>query len=59
MIFIGASNQLSAAEAGFVAALTSPTIAIAGGGGMVLVVLATTLLLAPSLLYAEARSDVR
>jgi MFS family permease len=59
MIFIGASNQLSAAEAGFVAALTSPTIAIAGGGGMVLVVLATTLLLAPSLLAAEARSDVR
>jgi MFS family permease len=31
-VFIGASNQLGAAEAGFVAALTSPTFAVVSGG---------------------------
>ena len=31
-IFIGASNQLGAAESGFVAALTSPTFAVVSGG---------------------------
>jgi MFS family permease len=56
MIFIGASNQLSAAEAGFVAALTTPTISVAGGGVMVLVVLAIVVLVVPSLLRAEAHS---
>ena len=38
-IFIGASNQLGAAESGFVAALTSPTFAVVSGGvGCLLVV---------------------
>jgi MFS family permease len=32
MIFIGASNQLGAAESGFVAALTSATFAVVSGG---------------------------
>ena len=32
MIFIGASNQLGAVEAGFVAALTSATFAVVSGG---------------------------
>jgi MFS family permease len=50
MVFIGASNHLGAAEAGFVAALTSPTIAVAGGGAMVLVVVAIVVLLIPQLL---------
>jgi hypothetical protein len=31
-IFIGASNQLGAAESGFVAALTSATFAVVSGG---------------------------
>jgi MFS family permease len=32
LVFIGASNQLGAAESGFLAALTSPTISVASGG---------------------------
>jgi hypothetical protein len=32
LVFIGASNQLGAAESGFVAALTSPTISVVSGG---------------------------
>jgi len=32
MVFIGASNHLGAAEAGFVAALTSATFAVVSGG---------------------------
>ncbi len=32
MIFIGASNQLGAAESGFVAALTNPTFSVVSGG---------------------------
>jgi MFS family permease len=32
MMFIGASNQLGAAESGFVAHLTSPTFAVVSGG---------------------------
>ena len=40
MIFIGASNQLGAAESGFVAALTSATFAVVSGGIGCLVVLA-------------------
>jgi hypothetical protein len=32
MIFIGASNQLGAAESGFVAAVTSATFAVVSGG---------------------------
>jgi len=39
MIFIGASNQLGAAESGFVAALTTPTFSVVSGGlGCLLVV---------------------
>jgi MFS family permease len=38
-IFIGASNQLGAAESGFLAALTSPTFSVVSGGlGCILVV---------------------
>ena len=39
-IFIGASNQLGAAESGFVAALTSPTTAVVRGGVGCLIVVA-------------------
>jgi MFS family permease len=49
MIFIGASNQLSTAEAGFVAHLTTPTISVVSGGMMVLVVAAVAVLLVPKL----------
>jgi hypothetical protein len=31
-VFIGASNQLGAAESGFVAAATSPTFSVVSGG---------------------------
>lgn len=40
MIFIGASNQLGAAESGFVAHLTSPTFAVVSGGVVCLLVVA-------------------
>lgn len=44
MLFIGASNQLGAAESGFVAALTNPTFSVVSGGlGALLVVLLVTL----------------
>jgi MFS family permease len=49
MIFIGASNQLSAAEAGFVAALTSPKVSVVSGGTLVLVVVAAVVALVPAL----------
>jgi len=49
MIFIGASNQLSAAEAGFVAALTSAKISVVFGGAMVLVVVTIAALAVPTL----------
>ncbi len=48
-IFIGASNQLGAAEAGFVAALTSPTFAVVSGGAACLVVLAVVAVKLPGL----------
>ena len=41
MLFIGASNQLGAAESGFVAHLTSPTFTVVSGGVLCLVVVAT------------------
>ncbi len=41
LLFIGASNQLGAAESGFVAALTSPPFAVVSGGIGCLLVLAT------------------
>jgi hypothetical protein len=50
MIFIGASNQLGAAESGFVAALTgSATFAVVSGGVASLVVLAAVALAMPRL----------
>lgn len=48
-IFIGASNQLGAAESGFVAALTSPTFAVVSGGVGALVVVALVAWLNPVL----------
>jgi len=49
MIFIGASNQLGAAESGFVAALTNATISVVSGGLASLAVLATVALAMPRL----------
>ncbi len=49
MIFIGASNQLSTAEAGLVAHLTTPTISVVSGGMMVLVVALVAVVLVPKL----------
>jgi MFS family permease len=49
MIFIGASNQLGAAESGLVAGLTSATVSVVSGGLASLVVLATVALAMPRL----------
>ncbi len=50
MIFIGASNQLGAAESGFVASLSkSPTFSVVSGGAMCLVVVATIAFVIPEL----------
>jgi MFS family permease len=49
MIFIGASNQLGAAESGFVAALTSAPFAVVSGGLGCLVVLAIVAATLPEL----------
>jgi hypothetical protein len=49
MIFIGASNQLGAAESGFVAALTSATFSVVSGGLASLAVLAAVALAMPRL----------
>jgi MFS family permease len=49
MIFIGASNQLGAAESGFVAALTSATFSVVSGGLASLAVLAGVALAMPRL----------
>jgi len=49
MIFIGASNQLGAVEAGFVAAATSATFAVVSGGAACLAVLAVVALRMPEL----------
>jgi MFS family permease len=49
MIFIGASNQLGAAEAGFVAALTSAPFSVVSGGVGCLVVLAVIATALPQL----------
>jgi len=48
-IFIGASNQLGAAESGFVAALTNATFSVVSGGVGCLVVLAIVALRLPEL----------
>jgi MFS family permease len=49
LLFIGASNQLGAAESGFVAALTSATFAVVSGGLGCLAVLAVVALRLPAL----------
>ncbi len=49
MIFIGASNELGAAESGFLAALTSATFSVVAGGAACLGVLATIWAGVPSL----------
>ena len=54
MIFIGASNQLGAAEAGFVAALTSATFAVVAGGLLCLVVVAVVARKLPELVRYRA-----
>ena len=51
MIFIGASNQLGAAESGFVAALTSATVSVVSGGLASLAVVAIVALGMPRLRY--------
>jgi MFS family permease len=57
MIFIGASNQLGAAESGFVAALTSPTFSVVSGGAACLLVLTIVALAVPQL--ERYRTDAR
>jgi MFS family permease len=49
MIFIGASNQLGAAESGFVAALTTPTFSVVSGGVASVAVVAAVAALLPEL----------
>jgi MFS family permease len=49
LLFIGASNQLGAAESGFIAALTSPTFAVVSGGVGCLAVLALVAVTLPEL----------
>jgi len=49
MIFIGASNQLGAAESGFLAALTNPTFSVAAGGAASIAVAAGVALAVPEL----------
>jgi MFS family permease len=49
LLFIGASNQLGAAESGFLAAATSATFAVVSGGIASLVVLAIVALTIPQL----------
>src|SRR3989440_56851 len=60
MIFIGASNQLGAAESGFLAALTSPTVSVVAGGVASLAVVAAVALAVPELrrYRLEQRGDV-
>jgi len=50
MTFIGASNQLGAAESGFVAALTSAPFSVVSGGVASLLVLAAVVMRLPQLL---------
>lgn len=49
MVFILASNQLSVAESGFVAAMTSPQFSVVAGGVMVFVVSAIIAVVVPQL----------
>jgi MFS family permease len=49
MLFIGASNQLGAAESGFLAELTTPTFAVVSGGAACLLVVLIVALRLPEL----------
>jgi MFS family permease len=49
MIFIGASNQLGAAESGMLAALTSPTVSVVAGGVASVIVVVAIALAVPEL----------
>jgi MFS family permease len=58
LLFIGASNQLGAAESGFLAALTSAPFAVVSGGVGCLIVLAVVAATNPTLRrYRLARAD--
>jgi hypothetical protein len=54
LIFIGASNQLGAAESGFLAAVTSPTFSVVSGGFGALVVAMLVAWLNPALRHYRA-----
>jgi hypothetical protein len=56
LLFIGASNQLGAAESGFVAALTSAPFAVVSGGIACLVVVAIVAATMPELRRYRTRS---
>jgi len=57
MVFIGASNELGAAESGFLAALTSATFSVVFGGLACLGVLAVVAALVPGLRHYRVESD--
>ena len=54
MLFIGASNQLGAAESGFVASLSSATFSVVSGGAMCLLVVLVVALVVPQLAAFES-----
>ena len=58
-IFIGASNQLGAAESGFVAALTSAPFSVVSGGIGCLIVLVIVALALPELRHYRTDQSVR
>jgi MFS family permease len=49
LLFIGASNQLGAAESGFLAAATSPTFSVVSGGAATLLVVVVVAVTMPAL----------
>ena len=57
MVFIGASNELGAAESGFLAALTNATFSVVFGGLACLGVLALVAALVPALRHYRVESD--
>jgi MFS family permease len=56
-VFIGASNQLGAAESGFVAAATSPTFSVVSGGVAALIVAVLVAWLNPTLRHYRAHEE--
>jgi MFS family permease len=59
MVFIGASNELGAAESGYLAALTSPTFSVVFGGVACLGVLALVAALVPGLRHYRVEAEAR